>query len=178
MNIILCGLPMCGKSTISKLLAEKLNRSCIDTDHLIEKAFAKIYGEELSCREIYLRGGAAIFRQLEACEILSLMELHDHVIAVGGGSFNDPANVEALHKAGHIVYLKTETPLLWERISSLEDRPAYLNPQDPESDFYTLAKKRMPLYESAAHTIINTGNSLPHAIVNAIIALKGFNHGQ
>lgn len=168
MNIILCGLPMCGKSTISKMLAERLNRSCVDTDRLIERTFARKYGAELSCREIYLTVGAAVFRQLEACEIFSLMKLKECVIAVGGGSFHDPANIVALRKAGRIVYLKADIATLWQRMSYRQNMPAYLNHGDPENDFYALAKKRIPLYEFSADMIIDTSNRHSSEIVNEI----------
>lgn len=172
MNIILCGLPMCGKTTVSKLLAEKLNWNCIDTDRLIERSFAARYGKVLSCREIYAMAGKSAFRQLETNEIHSLIELREHVIAVGGGSFDHPGNVTALQMAGRVIYLQTDAGMIWRRMA-LQDIPAYLNAQDPETSFYELAAKREAIFAANAQTIVNADCMTPREVVKAILERMG-----
>ncbi len=199
MNLILCGLPKCGKTTLGKQLAKKLNRSFIDIDQLIENAYYFMKKKRATCRQIYLEEGEGFFRTIETMEITSLKGLENHVIALGGGGLNDFKNVEILKTIGQLVYLKSSPSLLLNRIRSLQ-MPAYLYrplvenshldlarlsqidpPRHPsrlgkgslfrmrdaqleagidqkqfELSFYALAKKRIPLYESAADYTIDT----------------------
>lgn len=164
MNIILCGLPMSGKTTIGKLLAEKLEWNFVDTDRLIENA----YGAK-TCRQIFLDEGEKVFREIEKQQIDSLKESQKSVIAVGGGSLNDPDNVRMLQSIGQFVYLRTPVHVLWERIRS-RGIPAYLDPSDPEKALYVIAEKRVPIYEAAANSIIETDGLNEQQIVNALYA--------
>lgn len=154
MNIILCGLPMSGKTTIGKMLAEKLDYEFIDTDRLIEKAYAVKSGKSLTCREIFITAGEGIFRELEKQQIASLKANLNCVIAIGGGSLNNAENAQILRAIGRLIYLKAPVDVLWRRIQ-LRGIPAYLDPSDPEKAYHELAAKRMPLYEKAAHTTLD-----------------------
>lgn len=177
MNIILCGLPMSGKTTIGKMLAERLKWVFIDTDRYIEKAYFLKTGKDSSCRQIYLEEGEKAFRELEKEQIAALQAMHGQIIALGGGSFGDPENIKAIESLGYIVYLKTALPVLWKRVK-WKGVPAYLDVQDPEKAFYTLAEKRMLLYEKAANAIIETGQLTKKEIVEAILTHRNSKHGK
>jgi shikimate kinase len=175
MNIILCGLPKSGKTTLGKLLADKLKWSFIDTDKLIEKAYAEQTGAISSCRTIALQEGDIFFRALEKTVISSLKEMKTMIIATGGGSLNDPDNIDTLQSIGELVYLKTPLEVVWQRLQKKE-LPTYLNAQDPQVSFYTLAKTRIPIYEKAANFHIDTHLLTKEAIV--ITILKNLLYGK
>lgn len=175
MNIILCGLPQSGKTTLGQILADKLKWSFIDTDKLIEKAYTDQTGVISSCRAIFSQEGELFFRTLEKEIITSLKEMTHTVIAIGGGSLNDSNNMQVLQSIGKLVYLKTPVEVIWERLQNKEI-PSYLNVKDPKASFYTLAKKRIPLYEKAAELHIDT--DLFNKDMTAITILKKLVYGK
>lgn len=73
MNIILCGLPGCGKSTLGKKIAPLYQFDFIDTDLSIEELYKAKTGREFLVREIYKKEGVRFFRQLEKQVIASLL---------------------------------------------------------------------------------------------------------
>lgn len=159
MNIILCGLPRCGKTTVGKALAASLKWAFIDTDMCIEKAYQEGTGKKNSCREIYTFEGEAYFRELESQQIAALGSVTSHVISLGGG-----ARVQPL---GCVVYLKVPLETVWERLID-EDLPAFLDRQSPRESFEEVAKKRIPVYEKSAHFIVEVGNMPVSEIVQTI----------
>lgn len=167
MNKILCGLPMSGKTTIGKLLASRLGCNFIDTDRLIENAYAEKTGKRYSCRQIFLEDGEGKFRELERQQIASLNGIRGHVIAVGGGTLMNPENRVVLQSIGNLIYLKTAEDVLWERMQR-RGIPAYLDPLNPEKSFRALAEKRTPIFEQAAHLTIDTTNLSLEEVINII----------
>lgn len=158
-NIILCGLPMCGKTTLGKQIAEKLSWNFIDTDQLLEEAYAYTMGKTLSCRQIFSCVGEAVFRALEREQILALDGVKESVIAVGGGALCDPENITVLQRIGTLVYLKISVEQLLVRMAKC-GVPAYISSvgrQKISEEFQEMANKRMPVYESAAAVIIDQG---------------------
>lgn len=97
-NIVLIGMPGCGKTTIGKLLASRLGRKLIDTDACIERV------QGCTINEIFKQGEHE-FRRLEAEAILSLEQERSAVITTGGGVVKNPANMSSLKKNGIIVYI-------------------------------------------------------------------------
>ena len=112
-NIVLVGMPCCGKSTIGKMLAEELGYAWADTDALVvEKT-----GMEIP--EIFAQYGEDHFRDLE-CQVMSeLSAKTGYVIATGGGSILREENIELLHRNGRIYFV--DRPL--EQLIPTMDRP-------------------------------------------------------
>ncbi len=112
-NIVLVGMPCCGKSTISKILAEDLGMRWIDTDDVVvEKT-----GMQIS--DIFARHGEAYFRDREADVIRELASMNGCVIATGGGTILREENIEALHRNGRVYFV--DRPL--EQLIPTMDRP-------------------------------------------------------
>lgn len=174
MTIILCGLPMSGKSTIGKILAEKLDYTFVDTDGLIEEQYAQLYGKNLSFRQIYQEKGEKFFRELEKKCILSLQQ-EPMVIALGGGSLLDDENRLFLKDKGKIYFLKLSPGQLVQRIQQ-RGMPAYLVNEDPQKKLEEMALKRVPIYESVADKIIDIENLNKEEIVQQILRHRN-NHG-
>lgn len=176
MNIILCGLPKCGKTTIGKRLAEKLEWNFIDTDQLIEKCYTDATGKKKNCRQIFLQEGEERFRELEKVQIAHLNSSKNSVISLGGGALNHPENIKSLRITGEIVYLKAPVATLWDRIKK-DTIPAFLTTVDPEKEFYWLAEKRMIIYEATATMTIDTNYLNVQEIVNLLVEFRN-QYGQ
>ena len=98
-NIVLVGMPASGKSTVGKIIADKLGRSFIDTDDLIVKR-AKI-----SIPEIFERYGEEYFRELEALAVRDAGANGNSVIATGGGAVLREENIDALRANGRLYFI-------------------------------------------------------------------------
>lgn len=174
-NMIFCGMPMSGKTTIGERVAKQMGWAFADTDWLIEKAYVEKKGGQrpLTCRQIFQQEGEEFFRALEKEQIYSLQGWQNTVFAVGGGSLCDPENCLFLKAMGCLIYLKTSLSTLWERME-IKGVPAFLDPQDPRKSFEDLALRRFPLYEASADVIIEADRLGIEEIVK--IALKKVNN--
>jgi shikimate kinase len=154
LNILLCGLPCSGKTTIGRRLSQRINSGFLDTDCLIEQLF---HHKNLTCRQVFLSLGQEQFRSLEKSVIESLRLEERTVIALGGGVLETPGIFSTLHTLGTIIYLQVPSDILWKRI---EERgiPAYLDHQNPYGSFLDLVQRRSPLYEAIADITIDTQN--------------------
>jgi shikimate kinase len=151
LNIIFCGLPSSGKTSLGALLAKQLQWSFIDTDRLIEA----LHPEPLSCREIYLKIGEEGFRALEKRAIASLIGSYHSVIATGGGALLDPENRRILKSLGRMIYLQASPQTLLERLKSRK-LPATLDSQNLIRSWENLCQQRLPLYEQTCDLTLNT----------------------
>ncbi len=151
-NIILIGMPGCGKSTIGKILAAKLGRPFYDSDKEIEK----VIGMEIPA--FFAQYGENAFRQAESRILRQLGCLSGAVIATGGGCVTKEQNYWHLHQNGRILWLKRELNLL-----SREDRP--VTTRDGVAAIY---KKRSPLYEAWSDLSIENDQE-PGAVVDRIL---------
>lgn len=98
-NLVLIGMPGCGKTTIGRKLAESLNKQFVDSDALIEaKAGMKI-------ADIFAAVSEAHFRKLEQSVIAEIGKEHGLVIATGGGVIKNEANIDALKQNGNIIFI-------------------------------------------------------------------------
>lgn len=138
-NIVLIGMPSCGKSTVGKIIAEKTGRKFIDTDFLVEEACG------VSIPEIFKENGEIYFREKEREAVVLAASSDGAVIACGGGVVLDERNINALKENGIIAFIKRDVRKL-----STEGRPL-------SKDIETLEKMekiRMPLYEKYAEIIV------------------------
>ena len=152
-NIILIGMPGCGKSSIGRRLANVTGKDFIDADEALVQAFGK------DIPTIFAEEGEAGFR-IKETEILSqLGKLSGKIIATGGGCVTKAVNYRLLHQNGTTFWLKRDLDKL-----PADGRP--LSQTTRLSDMYNL---REPLYQTFAdHTIDNNGSA--EDTVAAIIA--------
>lgn len=154
MNLILTGLPGCGKSTIGQAAAIKMDRPFIDTDRLIEALYSSRKKQQCSCRKIFEVEGDPFFRALEAEAILSLNPESSSIIAIGGGTLSMSQNVKHLKSIGQFIYLRGDSKNLYHQTVK-EGISALLSKDDPWSSYMALAEQRIPLYEKTADFIID-----------------------
>lgn len=167
MNIVLCGLPKCGKTTVGKLLSKFYLVDFIDVDCLIESAYFHQTGIRMTCREIFLREGECLFRQWEAEQIKTLPGEKRSVISLGGGSLMNIESREYVKSLGQIIYLQSDPRIVWKRIAA-RGVPAYLDKRNPEEEFYRIAAQRTEDYESVATHVIETAHFTAAEVVELI----------
>lgn len=156
-NIFLVGLMGAGKTTIGKLLAKRLKKTFIDTDHEIE------HRTGVRIPLIFELEGEAGFREREAALIRELTQRQDIVLATGGGAILRHENRDALAQNGTVVYLNAKIEDLWQRTQHDKNRPL-LQTQDPKAKLTELFIQRDPLYREIAHMIITSGQqNVQHA---------------
>ena len=138
-NIILVGMPGCGKSTVGQALAERLGKTFVDADAEI----VKLAGKPIP--EIFADDGEEVFRDWETKALEAIGKRSGLVIATGGGCITKERNYPLLHQNGTIFWLKRE----------LDKLPTDGRPLSQSNRLIDLYQKRRPLYEAFADCIIS-----------------------
>ena len=138
-NIVLVGMPGCGKTTVGSILAKISQREVLDIDCLIEKR------EGCSIPDIFREKGEEYFRTLEREEIEKAGKLSGKVIVTGGGAVKDGRNYAPLHQNGRIYQLHRPIEQL-----PVDGRP--ISQSTPVSELYA---QREPLYARFRDKLIN-----------------------
>ncbi len=151
-NIVLIGMPGCGKTTIGTLLAEKLGRTLADVDEKI------ISLAEKSIPDIFAQEGEPTFRDWETKALTELGRQSGLVIATGGGCVTQKRNYPLLHQNGYLVWLERD----WSKL------PTDGRPLSQANDLGKMYAARKPLYEAFADIRVeNTGT--PEETVQKIL---------
>ena len=156
LNTVLIGMPGCGKSSIAKLLSEKLSRSVIEADALIEEKAG------MSIPEIFADRGEEGFRKLETEVLAEQGKLSGKIISTGGGCVTRQENYPLLHQNGTIVWIKRDLSLLPK-----DGRPLSL-----KNDLGEMYEKRKPCYRRFADIVINNDGEPEAAAQRILEALK------
>lgn len=173
-NIILIGMKGSGKSTVGKLLAEKLNIRFIELDTELEKAHFQVRKEKLTFRVIFQRYGQEYFRTLETTVLNKLsqdLNVNNFVLACGGGTPLNMANQKILKNLGKIIYLKPDNDALLERIIKNGTPAFFPYPDDPKKSFDEVLISREPVYKKLADIVLDCQRKNPDKIVNIILSL-------
>ena len=157
-NIFLVGLMGAGKTTIGRLLAKRLKKTFIDTDHELElRTGVKI-------PLIFELEGEDGFREREAALISELTQRQDIILATGGGAILRTENRQALAQNGTVIYLDAKVEDLWQRTQHDKNRPL-LQTNDPKAKLVELFAQRDPLYREIANIVITSGQqNVQHAV--------------
>lgn len=153
-NIILVGMPGCGKSTVSSLIADATGRGLIDTDALIVEA------EGRSIPDIFANDGEDYFRACEHKAAEEAGKLSGKVIATGGGIVTRDENLDALRQNGKIFFIERDLSLL-----SRDGRPL-----SEGADLSAMYEKRLPLYQKFADFTVDNNGSVSDC-ANKIISI-------
>ncbi len=162
-NIILCGFMGTGKTTVGKLVAERLGWRFVDTDQVIEEQQGR------SIKAIFASDGEAAFRRMEAALCIELAGWRQTVIATGGGIVLNPANRANLNHAGLVICLEASAQEIATRLAGVTDRPLLAGP-DPVSRIQHLLAARAEAYGALPHHV-NTSGCSPDDIAGQVIAL-------
>lgn len=167
MDVILTGFMGVGKSTVGRLLAERLNRPFIDTDAAIEAADGR------TIAEIFEQDGEPAFREREIALARSLVGAGGRVIATGGGFFVN-RDVQGLFAEQAVVCLTAEPETIFRRLQGYADRPL-LQVSNPAREIERLLAQRAGVY--SAFPQVRTDGRSPEAIVETIVRLLHHRYG-
>ena len=145
-NIVLIGMPGCGKTTIGKAVANETGKSFIDTDDEIVKKAG------MSIPELFEQFGEKKFREIEAEVIKEVSAQQSAVIATGGGAVLNPLNVSLLKENGIIVFI--DRPI--EDLVTTDDRPLSSNRELLIKRY----RERYSIYKSSAQAEIRAVKDL------------------
>lgn len=150
-RIVLIGPRGSGKTTVARLLAERLDAEWYDADALL------VQRAGMPVSEIFARESEAGFRRRES-ELLRELAVRrgGHVLATGGGVVLDPANRQLLKTWDVVVWLTADVETLWSRIADDANRPALLG--GGRDEVARIVAMREPLYRECAHLVIETAS--------------------
>ena len=151
MLVFLIGFMGCGKTTLGKSVAKKLNWQFIDLDHYIENL------KESSIDKIFQTEGEEQFRKYEHEALLDIIETsHNIIISTGGGTPCYYNNIDIMNKHGLTIYLETKVGVLQNKLTfSKRERPLLKNMNNKELTDYINKKlsEREPIYKKAKYIL-------------------------
>ena len=157
-NIILIGMPGCGKSTCGVLAAKALCKAFVDTDLLIQEA------EGCGLQEIIAKKGNEYFAHTEE-RILSEADFTNTIIATGGSAVYYDSAMQHLKAGGKAVYLKISYEEMMRRIRNIKTRGILLAEGETMEDLY---RRRCALYEKYADLTVDCDGTDVEAAVEKI----------
>jgi shikimate kinase len=162
-NIIIVGFMGTGKSTVSRLLSERLGWESIDTDEEIERRAG------LSIKEMFAEQGETVFRDWESRVLKDVLEQGKLVVATGGGAVLREINRRRMLSGGWVVCLTADKASLISRVTSAAaagSRPLLAG--DAEERVTALLESRRYAYDFA-HATVDTSVRTPSEIVDLLI---------
>ncbi len=160
-NIVLIGFMGCGKTTVGKELAKKLNFYFLDIDYMIQKE------ENKSIEKIFEIFGEDYFRALEKEACYKVSNFKNYVISTGGGVIKDEENIINLKRNGVIVYLKATPQKIYENLKYDNKRPL-LKDKDKFKTICDLLKQREDLYIKYADIVFDIEDNSPFVLAKNI----------
>jgi shikimate kinase len=161
---VLVGMMGAGKTTVGRLVADRLGLPFRDVDADIEAAAGK------PISEIFIDDGEEHFRALERAAIATALEEFDGVLAVGGGAILADETRKRL--LGHrVVYLSVELPDALKRVGLGSGRPMLA--MNPRATLRHLLDQRRPLYQEAATVVVATDGRTPDEVAAEVTAALG-----
>ncbi len=157
LNIVLVGMPGCGKTTLARALAEKLSREIIDTDEEITS------NSKMPITDIFATFGEGVFRSLEHNEIKNAGKMSGKVISTGGGAVTIADNYAPLHQNGVIVFIERDIDML-----ARDGRPLSLS-----GDLYNMYEKRLPAYRRFADITVKNDGDIDECAEKIIALFRG-----
>ncbi|MEU3631505.1 shikimate kinase [Streptomyces fradiae] len=158
--VVLVGPAGVGKSTVGRLLAERLGAGYRDTDDDVAA------GRGRSIPEIFAEEGETVFRDLERRAVRRALAGHGGVLALGGGAVVD-AGTRALLAAHRVVYLTMGAGEAAGRVGGGAARP--LLAADPLRRWSELMEARRDLYEEVATAVVPTDGRSPGEVAAAVL---------
>jgi shikimate kinase len=167
--VSLIGMAACGKSAVGRGLAARLNWAHLDTDHLIEAAYAA------RLQRIMDNLGRERFLAVED-EIVRALRLRRTVISTGGSVIYSPGAMRHLATLGPIVHLDVPLPVILERIARKPERGLVIAPGQSVEDLFA---ERMALYRQwRTHVVETDGRGRAVDVAEAVADLLGLRPGE
>lgn len=164
MNVVLIGYRGTGKSTVGKLVAERLGRVLVSTDAEIVKLAVQ------NIPEIVEQHGWEYFRDLETKICQDLAGRDGVVIDTGGGGILRSQNVERLKRTGKLFWLTAPVETIAKRIGADTQRPSLTGTKSFIDEIQDVLRERTPKYQAAADCIIETDGKSTTQVADEILA--------
>lgn len=164
MNLILCGMMGCGKTTIGRKIAESTGKRWLDTDDIIVEKYGKI-------SDIFACYGEAYFRDLETETVRALAQKDGLIISVGGGLVLRAENNALLRQNGKIVYLRAKIETLLSRLQNDTQRPLLQSDEGLSARLAGLLAVRAPIYEEVCDYALDVDGKSPDELAVELVAL-------
>lgn len=162
-NLILIGMPACGKSTMGVVLAKTLGMSFVDTDLLIQEE------ENEKLQNIIDERGMQEFLKIEE-RVLASVKVENSVVSTGGSAVYSDKAMNHLKENGTVVYIKLSLAEIERRLNNIKTRGIAMKPGETLADLYAL---RVPLYEKYADITVETeGFSIEESIEALVKVLE------
>ncbi|MBQ6929091.1 MAG: shikimate 5-dehydrogenase [Oscillospiraceae bacterium] len=149
-NLVLIGMPSCGKTSIGRRFAKKAGMNFVDIDAEIEKAAGK------SIPQIFNETGETGFRKIESEICAEVAKLNHTVISCGGGVVKNPLNMQALSLNGFVVYIKRDT----NKLHTGGSRPL----SSDRAALKQMEAERLPLYEKYSDATVENNGYFGYAL--------------
>jgi len=159
-QVVLVGPMGVGKSTVGRLLAERLGVGYRDTDDDI------VAEQGRTIAEIFVDEGEPVFRAVEKAAVHKALAEHDGVLALGGGSILD-ADTRALLAGQRVVYLSMDVEEAVKRTGLNAARP--LLAVNPRKQWRELMEARRSLYEEVATAVVATDGRTPEEVTQVVL---------
>ena len=164
-TVALIGMMGAGKTKVGRLLAQRQGLDFIDADAEIQEAAG------CSIEDIFETQGEEAFRDGERKVIARLLNGPTHVLATGGGAFQNASTRAVIAERAVSVWLKAEFEVLWERVSRRANRPM-LKTADPRRTLAELIEKRYPVYALADLTVTSQAGPVEETVARVEDALR------
>ncbi|SHN33845.1 shikimate kinase [Actinacidiphila paucisporea] len=158
--VVLVGPPGAGKTTVGRLVADRLGVAYRDTDADIEATAGK------PIPDIFIDQGEPHFRELERAAVRDALAGHDGVLSLGGGAIMDEAT-RALLRGLPVVFLDVGLHAAVRRVGL--DAPRPLLAVNPRQSWRDLMEKRRPLYTEVARAVVATDEGTPEDVAEAVL---------
>lgn len=163
MNIVLIGQKGSGKSTVGAALAKELGLPLVETDRLLEEIHAVEHKRQLTCREIFQKGGEKVFRQFERKAATAAAAKDWHLIITGGGVFLNADSRREMRRDALIVLLTASPDVLWTRATAGGVPPMFAD-ADGRQKFDEQTKLREEVYQPFADVVLDTSKGTPEEL--------------
>lgn len=161
-HLFITGFMGAGKSTVGRLVAERLGRPFADTDAVIEQR------EGLPVPELFAARGEDGFRLAEHAALEWLVSQPSHVVATGGGVVLRPDNQALLRQSGTVVYLSVTPEEALARLGDAGDRPLLAG--GGLGAARSILEARLSLYRATADHVVETTGRTPSDVADAVLA--------
>jgi shikimate kinase len=159
-RLVVIGPPGAGKSTVGRLVAQRLGVSFVDTDEVVETRAGR------TIPEIFVEDGEPTFRDLERAAVVDVLDSADGVVSLGGGAVLDPRTEADL--AGHpVVFLDVGIADAARRVGFGQHRP--LLGINPRAQWTRLMQDRRAVYERIARFVVDTAGRNAEQVADDVV---------